>query len=131
MIDGISIRDRADSLGLAIRDTLAESGQCLLDQASNVVDAPRWRAAISLRERTSAALQRQINVIAGFIAVAVVVILFACGVFGHPPGPSSLPAEREMRLRAEAVSTFNPTPPPGLVAANRSVPQPASPETSQ
>lgn len=123
MIGGIGIRDKASSVGTALRETVSWVGRWSVQQVQSVVDLPRWRAAPSLKERVAAVSWLRIAGFAGCIAAIALGVLAACGVFRHKPGPGPLPTERELSIRAKALTKFNPTPPRGLAEANKSVPQ--------
>jgi hypothetical protein len=131
VIDGIGMRGRAGEIGADVLGALSEAGRWIAFQVRSVVDLPRWHTAASLQERAEAVSWPRAAVFTGLFAAVVLAILAACGVFRHKPGPGPLPTERELRIRAEAVSKFKPTPPAGLGAANKSVPQTRSEGSSR
>lgn len=123
MIIGNTLRDRAISIRRTLVSQWTKAGRWTRDQSHAIIDLPRWAGAISVFDRAAAISWPRIAAISGFFLLLGLGIGGIFGLYADRPRPGPLPSQKELEVRTEALEAFKPTPPPGLVEANRSAPQ--------
>lgn len=103
----------------AVRDAGAGALNWAVSQLGRTLDRRAWAAATSWREYLAAVSWPRVGVVAGVAVVPVVagwVVFVSTRPVAYPP---PMPSEASIELYAKAVKDRRPTPPPGLVEANR------------
>lgn len=116
------VRSRLAAVGGGAARTMSGLARSALSYAQRMIDADRWRAARSWRDRIAAVSWPRASAMLVAMAVfgtSVWLVAQLHGVRAHPP---RLPTETEMQAVQAAGDAMKADLSPALVAANRSVP---------
>lgn len=110
---------RAQAWSRDTRDSLRRLGERLLQELRLTVDFPRWRVADTWPDRLAALSWPRVAILSGIVGVVLASAILAYGLTRPYAYDPQEPTARELALRQQALENVRPSPPPGLVEANK------------